>query len=159
VDQDSDNLRGYEGGFVYMLRSAMLGWPTIMFNSSSWSPLERANAKAEFTTFKTRLRPLIAGGNLYHVLPRPTGNTWDGVQYYHTADGYGVVYAFRPNATEGSVAVVLKGLELDAQYAVSAVSGGLANQTASGRTLMSSGLRISLPKIYSSDLVFVTKSS
>ena len=85
--QDSDHLRGYKGGFVYMLRSALLGWPTIMFNSSSWNPDELSSAKVEFANYKAKLRPLIAGANLYHVLPRPTGTTWDGVQYHDPATG------------------------------------------------------------------------
>jgi hypothetical protein len=61
------------------------------------------------------------------------------------------------NATETSVHIVLKGLEPAAQYALSATSGGLDNQTVGGVALMGVGLTVSLPKIYSSDLVIVVK--
>src|SRR5262249_51172754 len=50
--------------FTSMLRSAMLGWATIMIDTTKWSPEQHKIAKREFSTYKERLRPLIAGANL-----------------------------------------------------------------------------------------------
>jgi parallel beta-helix repeat protein len=49
-------------------------------------------------TYKTKIRPLVSTGNLYHVLPRPDDKVWDGVEYFDPAAKKGTVYVFRPNA-------------------------------------------------------------
>lgn len=128
-----------------------------MFNSSSWNPTELANAKVEFHNYKAKLRPLIAAANLYHVLPRPTGTTWDGVQYHDPSTGNGAIYVFRPNATEGSITIALKGLDKSTSYRLDAQDHGVpAGTVLSGQHLMSIGVAVAIPDIYCSDLIWIS---
>jgi alpha-galactosidase len=82
-----------------MLRSGMMGWLTIMLDTTAWTPEQHAAAKQEFQLYKTKLRTFVRDGELYHVSPRPDGVHWDGVQYFDRQRRAGILYAFR-----GSVA-------------------------------------------------------
>ena len=42
-----------------------------------------------------------AQADLYHILPRPDGRKWDGIEYYDPAAGKGVVYLFKPSPRAG----------------------------------------------------------
>ena len=86
-------------GFLYMLRSGMMGWLSIMQDTSAWTPEQHAAAKAAIELYKTRLRPLLRDADLYHVSARPDGVQWDGIEYIDRTRRHGVLYAFR-----GSVA-------------------------------------------------------
>ncbi len=68
--------------FRYMLRSGMLGWFSLMLDTSQWTPQQRAEARVQFALYKSALRPLIREADLYHVAERPDGVHWDGVEYY-----------------------------------------------------------------------------
>src|SRR5262249_40077826 len=61
-----------------MLRNGMMGWLTIMIDTSAWSKAQHAEAKDEIRLYKTALRPLIRDAELYHISPRPNGVHWDG---------------------------------------------------------------------------------
>ena len=43
--------------FRYMLRSGMMGWLTIMLDTTAWTDEQHAVAKDEFEIYKTKLRP------------------------------------------------------------------------------------------------------
>src|SRR5580698_5464482 len=45
--------------FLYMLRSGMMGWMTLMQDSTKWRPEEHEAARQAFALYKERLRPLI----------------------------------------------------------------------------------------------------
>ncbi|MDO8587095.1 MAG: alpha-galactosidase [Armatimonadota bacterium] len=139
--------------FRYMLRSAMMGWCTIMMDTSKWTPEQREAGKREFKMYKERLRPLIASANIYHVLPRPDGKQWDGIQYADPKTGNGVLFVFRPQSDQESQAVILRGLNPKKRYAIDAADGS-ASGTYSGAELMQSGLMVRLAEKNSSDLVF-----
>jgi alpha-galactosidase len=139
--------------FRYMLRSAMLGWCTIMMDTSKWTPEQRTAGKREFAFYKDRLRPLIASANVYHVLPRPDGKRWDGMQYVAPKTGKGVLFVFRPDSDQESQNVVFRGLNPKKSYQIEAADGS-ASGTYSGADLMKSGLTVRLPETHSSDLVF-----
>ena len=131
-----------------------------MFNSSSWNPTELANAKVEFQNYKDKLRTLIAGANLYHVLPRPTGTTWDGVQYHDPTTNNGAIYVSRPNASETSTVIFLKGLDTSTRYRLTAQDNGIgAGTILTGQQLMSDGVRVTIPAIYSSDLIWISRQA
>ena len=68
--------------FVYMLRSGMMGWCTIMTDMTRWTPAQQAAAQRQFVLYKKTLRPLIQQADLYHVSQRPDGRRWDGIEYY-----------------------------------------------------------------------------
>ena len=53
--------------FLYVLRSGMMGWFTLMLDTTSWTPEQHATAKQAIALYKSRLRPLIQEADLYHV--------------------------------------------------------------------------------------------
>jgi alpha-galactosidase len=146
----------YPANFTYMLRSGMMGWCTIMQDTTAWTPQEHAAARHEFELYKSRLRPLIRAAELYHISPRPDGVHWDGMEYFNPASGQGVVYAFRGStADEIDHQFVLKGLRPDRQYHLHFEDQTSADRNASGHELVNSGIKISLPLTDSSELVFI----
>jgi len=155
--------------FVYMLRSCLLGWPTIQCDTTTWDTTKKNAAMREFGFFKNKLRPLIANGNIYHVLPRPSfakdpnfdpdnpdDPGWDGVEYYDPATGKGALMVFRPYSTVTQKTIKLKGLSPTKNYLVESADGGVSTQTLSGTALMTSGVTVNLPAQNSSDMVFLT---
>jgi hypothetical protein len=61
------------GNFLYMLRSGMMGWVTIMQDTTSWSVAQHEAARQAIVLYKQKLRPLIREASLYHVSDRPDG--------------------------------------------------------------------------------------
>jgi alpha-galactosidase len=145
--------------FRYMLRSGMMGWLTIMIDTSSWTPEQHAEAKREIEIFKKELRPLIREANLYHISARPDGIHWDGMEYWDAQRERGVVYAFRGTTEEEATHLfVLKGLEAGARYRVKFNDHGAAGRVVSGRELLGRGLKVSLVLPNSSELIFIEKA-
>lgn len=159
-------LAATEKGFVYMLRSCLLGWPTIQCDTTTWDTTKRKAAIREFGFFKTKLRPLIADGNIYHVLPRPSlalSNSndpgWDGIEYYDPATGKGALMVFRPYSTVSRKTIKLKGLDPTKSYLVESADGGVSTQTLSGAVLMNTGIAVTIPVQNASDIVFLTATA
>lgn len=142
--------------FVYMLRSGMMGWCTIMQDTNAWTAEEHTAARQAFDLYKTRLRPLIREADLYHISVRPDGVHWDGLEYFAPHTGQGLVYAFRGSTPEESSHTYrLRGLRADRAYDLHFEDHTSADHTMSGRVLMDSGLPVSLPLPESSELVFI----
>ena len=141
--------------FTYMIRSGMLGTCAILQDTTAWSDEWRRAAVKLFQTYKTRLRPLIADGNLYRVLPRPDEKTWDGMQYYDPESTVGAVMVFRPDNPSPTQQVVLRGLGAKGLYNITSEDGSVPSQTCSGSDLMTHGLDISLPERFSSDCIWI----
>lgn len=142
--------------FRYMLRSGMMGWFTLMLDTSKWSSREHAVAKEEFQLYKDRLRPLIRNANLYHVSPRPDGVQWDGMEYLDPVRGTGALYAFRGSTQQGNEhRFMLRGLNPQRNYRLTFYDGSAADQTFAGRELMEKRILVELPVPNSSEIVFV----
>lgn len=144
--------------FLYMLRSGMMGWLTIMQDTNAWTAEQHALAKEEFSTYKIFLRPLIRDADVYHVSARPDGVHWDGIEYFNVKLGHGAVYAFRGSTpNEDRHAFYLQGLRSDRRYRVSFHDRTAPDRTASGSDLMHSGMVVELPAPNSSELVFLSE--
>jgi Melibiase len=142
--------------FRYMLRSGMLGWLTVMLDTTAWSEQEHTAAKAEIKLYKEQLRPLIRDADLYHIAPRPDGIHWDGIEYFDPRRGKGVLYSFRgSNPGENNYVFNLKGLAPSKTYRLHFQDGTAPDRTATGRDLQSSGVALTLPIPNSSELVFI----
>jgi alpha-galactosidase len=147
-----------KANFLYMLRSGMMGWMTIMLDTNAWSPEQREAAKDSIRLYKEKLRPLIREADLYHISPRPDGVHWDAVEYWQPRTKQGVVYAFHGSETgDGSHSFVLAGLSQDKHYRLHFEDGSSADQEAAGSELMQSGLKVNLPAALSSELVFLSE--
>jgi len=142
--------------FLYMLRSGMMGWVTIMQDTTAWTPEEHEAARKAIALYKQELRPLIRDAQLYHVSERPDGVHWDGVEYWDRKRGQGVLFAFR-----GSVAdktehrFVLAGLEASRRYKLHFEDGSAPDCEVLGSELMGAGVDLHLPDPLSSELVFL----
>ena len=146
--------------FRYMLRSGMMGWLTIMLDTTAWNQQQHAAAKAEIKLYKEQLRPLIRDAALYHVTPRPDGIHWDGIEYLDSKRGKGVLYAFRgSSASDNTYVFRLKGLAPQKTYRLHFQDGSAPDRSVTGRDLLGSGLALSLPIPNSSELVFIESAT
>jgi hypothetical protein len=142
--------------FLYMLRSGMMGWVTLMMDTSAWTPEQHAAAKQAIALYKEKLRPLIRDARLYHISERPDGVHWDGMEYWDPARSEGVVYAFRGSTPDEPRHVfALAGLDPARHYKLHFQDGSAPDRTATGRELMR-GLEVNLPQPLSSELVFLS---
>lgn len=142
-------------GFLYMLRSGMMGWLTVMQNTTEWTAQEHAAARKAIALYKTRLRPMIRDGELFHISKRPDGVHWDGMEYWDPTRGRGVIFAFHgTDASQPIHRFVLSGLKARAIYHLYFEDGTSPDATASGEELMTSGLQVVLRQPQSSELVF-----
>ena len=142
--------------FRYMLRSGMMGWLTVMIDTSSWSAEQHQAAKEEVELYKKELRGLIRDADLYHISARPDGIHWDGLEYWDSQRKRGVVYAFRGKTEEERAhSFPLQGLQPEKRYRLSFHDHSAADRVVKGRELMHDGLRVRLAIANSSELIFL----
>ena len=146
--------------FLYMLRSGMMGWVTIMLDTTVWTAEQHEAAQQAIVLYKQKLRPLIRDAQLYHVSARPDGVHWDGMEYWDPARGAGVVFAFRGSiADEEGHRFVLMGLDAAKRYKLHFEDGTSPDREATGSELMGQGLAVQLRTPLSSELVFLQDAS
>jgi hypothetical protein len=146
--------------FLYMLHSGMMGWVTIMLDTTQWTEEQHRAAREALAVYKEKLRPLIRDAELFHISPRPDGVHWDGVEYWDPAKQRGVVYAFRGSATgEPEHRFVLTGMDAGKHYRLHFQDGSAPDAVARGSQLMGSGLELHLAQPLSSELVFLEEAS
>jgi alpha-galactosidase len=143
--------------FVYMLRSGMMGWCTIMTDTSKWTPEQRTAARRQFALYKSVLRPLILNADLHHIAERPDGIRWDGIQYWDEATGKGAVFAFRGTTNEKEHRFMLEGLSPDARYNVTSEDGSVASAELTGDALSRNGIVSHLEGPESSDIILIER--
>jgi hypothetical protein len=148
-------------GMKYAFRSTSLGAPEWFLDapnggngSEPWTAEEKAAVQACVATYKARLRPLVREADLYHILPRPDGRNWDGIQYYDPVAGQGVIYVFKPSAAPVTETIRFKGLDARAKYRVRFEDGTHPPSVKSAAELMDHGLALILEGEEVSELVF-----
>jgi alpha-galactosidase len=140
----------------YMLRSGMMGWMTMMLDTTAWTREEHDAAKDAFSLYKQKLRPLIRDARLYHVSDRPDGVHWDGMEYWDPVRGSGVVFAFRGSIGEEPAHTFrLSGLDASESYRLHFEDGSAPDRMTTGAELMGAGVTVHLPEPLSSELVFL----
>ena len=142
--------------FKTMLRSGMMGWCTLMCDTGAWSVEQRHAASRQIEIYKKWIRPLINRGDLFHISTRPDDARWDGMQYFDSKSGKGIVFAFR-GATAGEPAHVfkLKGLDRAASYEVWSEDGAVSRGQATGAKLIDEGLRVELSEPGASEWIYL----
>jgi alpha-galactosidase len=146
--------------FLYMLRSGMMGWLTLMLDTSVWTPEQHEAARQAIDVYKKDLRPLIRDARLYHVSPRPDGVQWDGVEYWDPRRAKGVVFAFRGSISgEPNHRFALSGLDAAKRYRLHFEDGSAPDRTVNGSELVNQGLPVQLENPLSSELVFLSEES
>ena len=139
--------------FLYMLRSGMMGWFTLMTDTMRWTPGQHELARKELELYKSSLRPLIRDGNVFHVSDRPDGVHWDGMELTSANRLSGALLAFRGTGQEGSHTFLLKGLNAGAIYAVSSPDRPGWQVFRTGRALERVGLKVELSEPESSEVI------
>ena len=143
--------------FLYMLRSGMMGWLTVMQNTNGWTAEQHTAAREAIALYKARLRPLIRDAQLFHISPRPDGVHWDGMEYWNPARGQGVIFAFHGSDTaQPEHLFALSGLQARTTYHLHFEDGTSTDTTVSGQKLMTSGLQVVLREPLSSELIFIS---
>jgi alpha-galactosidase len=136
----------------------MMGWFTLMLDTSAWTRKEHEMARNAIALYKSELRPLIRDARLYHVSARPDGVHWDGVEYWDPARGRGVVFAFRGSAPdEAEHRFVLAGLDAGKRYRLHFQDGSAPDREGTGSELMGAGVVVRLGSALSSELVFLSE--
>jgi alpha-galactosidase len=145
--------------FLYMLRSGMMGWVTIMTDTSAWSAEQHEAARKAIALYKEKLRPLIRDAQLYHISARPDGVHWDGIEYWDPKRKTGVVFAFRgSDSTEPSHTFKPGGLDPGKQYRLFFQDKTEPDRIVSGADLARVGLEVNLEHPLSSELIFIEEN-
>jgi len=143
--------------FLYMLRSGMMGWVTIMLDTTAWSEEQHEAARQAIALYKEKLRPLIRDAQLYHVSERPDGVSWDGIEYWDPARGQGVVFAFRGTVRDQAEhRFVLAGLDAAKRYHLHFQDGSAPDRFTTGGEMMGAGLTVRLLNPLSSEVIFLS---
>ena len=144
----------------FAFRSASLGAPEWFLDSPSggngcepWSSEEKDAIRACVETYKTKIRPLLHTADVYHILPRPDGKRWDGLEYFDPASGRGVVYLFKPAAEPATEKIRFRGLDPLKTYRLVFADGSNPAQTLSGKLLLDQGIVVRLDGAEASELV------
>ena len=146
--------------FLYMLRSGMMGWMTIMQDTSKWTAEEHEAARSAIALYKSDLRPLIRDARLYHVSARPDGVHWDGTEYWDPARARGVLFAFRgSSADEPRHTFIMAGLNARHRYRLHFQDATAPDRVAAGDELMSKGLSVALAQPLTSELIFIDEAA
>ena len=148
-------------GMKFAFRTMSMGAPQWFIDapnggngSAPWTDEEKAAVKAAVATYKTRIRPLVRNADLYHILPRPDGKNWDGIQYYDPATKKGVAYLFKPAAGTDTMPIKLRGLDPLINYRVTFEDGTNPTVEKTGREL-ANGIEVALKGEPVSELVFL----
>jgi Glycosyl hydrolase family 36 C-terminal domain len=124
---------------AYDLRTDMLG---SILTWAADNPLYRQH----IALYKTRQRPILRGGNVYHILPMADGTNWDGLQFYNSDLDQGSVFLFKPSAkaVDGDSKVIrIKGLDRKSTYALAFQDRVNLNCSRTGAQLMDEGITVS----------------
>jgi hypothetical protein len=157
--------RGSPAGIVFDFRSSSLGAALIWFDSPSgvndqpWTAEEKAALARAVRCYKTKIRPLVRAADLYHILPRPDGRHWDGVEYYDPSSGKGMTALFKPKSDVITQMIHFKGLDPAHRYGLSFEDRSQPPVEKSGNELMGKGLRVTLEEQETSELVFFESTS
>jgi hypothetical protein len=123
---------------AFNLRTDMLG---AILTWAADNPIYRLH----ISLYKTRQRPILRGGDVYHILPMADGVNWDGLEYFNTGLHKGSVFLFKPSkkAADGdSKLVKLKGLDRSASYVLTFQDRTNCNCVMTGAQLLDSGVRV-----------------
>ena len=149
--------------YVYGLRCSLVGG--VMLN---WAG--EGGDHSYFDTYmpyylnlyRIVMRPLIRNGDLYHILPRPDGVHWDGLEYFDPESDNGIagmVMLWKPGTREGNQKTIkLRGLDPDVLYTLSFEDRKEQNTSLTGAQLMNDGLTVTIDGDYGSEIIWISRS-
>jgi hypothetical protein len=133
----------------YYLRTDMLG--AIL----TWG-VDNPVYREHIALYKARHRPILRGGNVYHILPMPDGKNWDGLQFHNPDLDRGSVFVFKPSdEVPESQPIKLRGLLRDKTYRVAFQDAKERSCTMTGAQLMDEGLTLTLKGKEASEIIWL----
>ena len=152
------------GDADYGMRCAITGAVMISkWAGTGFDAEEKAFISRYVKLYNEKMKPLIKYGDLYHILPRPDGVNWDGLEYVDAdtdREIKGLVMLWKPTNTEGETKTVkLRGLKADVSYQLTFEDRPEQNQVMTGAELMETGLTVTIPGEMGSEMVFITESA
>jgi len=158
---DANNAYGYYrgiGNYEYGLRCALTG--AVMVDMYADTQYQDYWAYYIGDLYQNVMRPLIRNGNLYHILPRPDGVHWDGLQYIDLDSEneiIGMVLLWKPTDTEGPQKTVkLRGLNPEDSYQLTFEDRTEQNAVYTGAQLMESGLTVTIEGESGSEMIWIS---
>ena len=148
--------------YLYGLRCSLVGGVMLNFSGEETSGYEYETYWPYYVgdLYKNVMRPLIRNGNLYHILPRPDGVNWDGLEYIDLSsenDVIGMVLLWKPTDTEGPQKTVkLRGLDPDATYRLTFQDRTEQNADYTGAALMNEGLTVTIEGEFGSEMIWLS---
>ena len=151
------------GDFLYGLRCSITGGVMIGKWNSVFTESDREMLnKYVNIIYKQKLRPLIREADLYHILPRPDGVNWDGIEYIDAdtdREIKGVVMLWKPTNTEGETkTVMLRGLKADVSYQLTFEDRPEQNRVMTGAELTDTGLTVTITGDMGSEMIWITEA-
>ena len=110
--------------------------------------------------YNARLKPLIRNWDLYHILPRPDGKNWDGLEYVdpEAEDIQGAVMLWKPKGAADAKNVKLRGLDAETSYQLTFSDHTSLNCVMTGAQLMNEGLTVTFDETVASDIIWMTRA-
>lgn len=146
------------GDSDFGMRSVIMG--AVMLGSWSGN-VDEALYREYMALYNEKIKPLVRGADLYHILPRPDGTNWDGIQYADKDSEQeikGCVFLFKPTAAEGDEkTIVLRGLYADRTYVLTSQDERMEPIEAKGKDLMSKGVTAVIAGDMGSDILWITE--
>ena len=150
------------GDYLYGFRCTLTG--AVMLSSWGGASQEDISYWDYYikNLYNTVMKPLIKYGDLYHILPRPDGIHWDGLEYID-ADSEneikGMVLLWKPTDTEGvEKTVYLRGLDEKTIYNLKFEDRPEQNCTKTGAELMKKGLTVRIEGQSGSEMIWISEA-
>ena len=150
------------GDYLYGFRCTLTG--AVMLSNWTGTTEEDISYWPHYidNLYNTVMKPLIKYGDLYHILPRPDGVHWDGLQYIDLDsenETIGMVLLWKPTDTEGPQKTVkLRGLDPTASYQLTFEDRPEQNAVYTGAQLME-GLTVTIEGDFGSEIIWISRAS
>jgi len=152
------------GDYAYGLRTLLTGG-FLVCTGRAEGPTEEDFSYWEYyiaNLYNNIVKPLIRYGDLYHILPRPDGVHWDGLEYID-ADSEneikGLVMLWKPTNEEGpEKTIFLRGLEADTLYQLTFEDRPEQNVQRTGADLMENGLTVVIEGESGSEMIWISEA-
>jgi len=138
----------------YTTRSYMFGGPWIFMNRLVEMRAEDLELAAEEIKLYKSIRARIRDGRVYHLSARPAEYRTDALQSHHEASDSSIIFVMRPQSTADYWMLRPRGLNPQRSYRVR-FQESPRTLTMTGAQLLIEGLRVDLPHMWSSEIVYV----
>ncbi|MCQ2361030.1 MAG: GH36 C-terminal domain-containing protein [Paludibacteraceae bacterium] len=145
--EDAGNISSHPREWAkYVLRSSMMGAMMACAVGRDMSDVEFDEAKKAWKLYNEKQRAILRGANVYHILPMPDGNHWDGMEFFNPDTNKGSVFLFSHKAGGGadgtSKTIYLQGLNPTDVYKVTFQDRTNLSCQRSGSELMTNGIKV-----------------